>query len=68
MPERQRLTLAGARMRRTERVGFRPRLEIRPPAEVMTDDLIAALYGVVAEVGRVPPGPFLLPQTARLPA
>jgi iron complex transport system ATP-binding protein len=38
------------------------------PAEIMTNDLIAALYGVVAEVGRVPAGPFLLPQTARLPA
>jgi iron complex transport system ATP-binding protein len=38
------------------------------PSEIMTDDLIAKLYGVVAEVGRVPPGPFLLPQTARLPA
>ena len=68
MPERQRLALAGARMRRTKRLGSCPRLEIRPPAEVMTDDLIAALYGVVAQVGRIPTGPFLLPQAARLPA
>jgi hypothetical protein len=33
----------------------------------MTDDLIAALYGVRAEVRGVPDGPFLLPQTAQLP-
>jgi iron complex transport system ATP-binding protein len=38
------------------------------PAEVITDGLIGALYGVDAQVGRAPPGPFLLPQTARLPA
>jgi iron complex transport system ATP-binding protein len=38
------------------------------PAEIIDDRLIAKLYGVVAEVNRVPPGPFLLPQTARLPA
>ena len=37
------------------------------PADVITDDLIAALYGVRAEVRGVPDGPFLLPQTARLP-
>jgi len=36
------------------------------PVEVMTDDLIAALYGVRAQVRGVPEGPFLLPQTARL--
>jgi iron complex transport system ATP-binding protein len=37
------------------------------PSEILTNELISELYGVVAEVGRVPPGPFLLPQTARLP-
>jgi iron complex transport system ATP-binding protein len=44
------------------------RIASGPPAAVMTDDLIAALYGVAAQVGRVPSGPFLLPQMARLPA
>ena len=44
------------------------RIAAGSPAEVITDDLIATLYGVTAEVGRAPPGPFLLPQTARLPA
>lgn len=33
------------------------------PAEVVTDGLIQALYGVVARVRGVPDGPFLLPQT-----
>lgn len=33
------------------------------PAEIVTDDLIHALYGVKARVGAVPPGPFLLPQS-----
>jgi len=34
-----------------------------PPAEVVTDGLIRALYGVAARVRGVPDGPFLLPQT-----
>jgi iron complex transport system ATP-binding protein len=38
-----------------------------PPASVITDELISDLYGVRAEVRGVPEGPFLLPQTARLP-
>ncbi len=33
------------------------------PAEVVTDDLIHALYGVQARIGVVPQGPFLLPQS-----
>lgn len=33
------------------------------PAEIVTDDLIHALYGVQARVGVVPAGPFLLPQS-----
>ena len=33
------------------------------PGEVVTDDLIHALYGVRARIGTVPPGPFLLPQS-----
>lgn len=33
------------------------------PAEIVTDDLIHALYGVRARVGVVPAGPFLLPQS-----
>jgi iron complex transport system ATP-binding protein len=33
------------------------------PAEIVTDDLIHALYGVKARVGAVPSGPFLLPQS-----
>lgn len=33
------------------------------PAEIVTDDLIHALYGVKARVGAVPLGPFLLPQS-----
>jgi iron complex transport system ATP-binding protein len=37
------------------------------PGAVITDDLIAALYGVRAEVRGIPSGPFLLPQTAHLP-
>jgi iron complex transport system ATP-binding protein len=37
------------------------------PSAVITDDLIAALYGVRAEVRGVPEGPFILPQTAQLP-
>ncbi|HLL26422.1 MAG TPA: hypothetical protein VKT73_02065 [Xanthobacteraceae bacterium] len=35
------------------------------PAAVVTDSLVAELYGVAAEVGGVPEGPFLLPQTLR---
>jgi iron complex transport system ATP-binding protein len=37
------------------------------PGQVITDHLIAALYGVRATVRGVPDGPFVLPQTARLP-
>jgi iron complex transport system ATP-binding protein len=33
------------------------------PAEIVSDDLIYALYGVRARVGVVPQGPFLLPQS-----
>jgi iron complex transport system ATP-binding protein len=33
------------------------------PVEVVTDDLIHALYGVRVRIGAVPPGPFLLPQS-----
>jgi iron complex transport system ATP-binding protein len=33
------------------------------PAEVVTDDLIHALYGVKVRIGAVPQGPFLLPQS-----
>jgi iron complex transport system ATP-binding protein len=33
------------------------------PADVVTDELIQALYGVTARVRGVPEGPFLLPQT-----
>lgn len=33
------------------------------PGEIVTDDLIFALYGVKARIGAVPPGPFLLPQS-----
>ncbi len=33
------------------------------PAEIITDELIHALYGVKVRVGVVPPGPFLLPQS-----
>jgi iron complex transport system ATP-binding protein len=36
-----------------------------PPAGVVTDQLVGELYGVSAEIGGVPSGPFLLPQTAR---
>jgi iron complex transport system ATP-binding protein len=43
------------------------RVSAGPPADVITDDLIAALYGVRAQVRGVPEGPFLLPQTAQLP-
>lgn len=43
------------------------RIAAGAPAAVITDDLIAALYGVRARVGGVPQGPFLLPQTAQLP-
>jgi iron complex transport system ATP-binding protein len=32
------------------------------PKEIVTDELIHALYGVKARVGSVPEGPFLLPQ------
>ncbi len=34
------------------------------PGDVVTDELIATLYGVSARVRGVPEGPFLLPQTA----
>jgi iron complex transport system ATP-binding protein len=37
------------------------------PRDIVTSDLIAALYGVRAEIRGVPDGPFLLPQTARPP-
>jgi iron complex transport system ATP-binding protein len=33
------------------------------PKEIVTDELIHALYEVRAQVGVVPPGPFLLPQS-----
>ena len=36
-----------------------------PPGRVFTDGLVAELYDVEAEVGGVPKGPFLLPQTLR---
>lgn len=44
------------------------RIAAGPPASIITDDLIAALYGVRARVRGVPEGPFILPQTASLPA
>jgi iron complex transport system ATP-binding protein len=44
------------------------RIAAGAPQDVMTDDLIGALYGVQARVRGVPDGPFLLPQTARLPS
>jgi iron complex transport system ATP-binding protein len=34
-----------------------------PPAEIVTDALIRALYDVTARIRGVPEGPFLLPQT-----
>lgn len=34
-----------------------------PSAEIVTDDLIHALYGVNCRVGTAPKGPFLLPQS-----
>ena len=43
------------------------RIAAGPPSAVITDDLIAAIYGVRAVVRGVPDGPFLLPQTAQLP-
>jgi iron complex transport system ATP-binding protein len=43
------------------------RIAAGKPASVITDDLIAALYGVHAQVRGVPDGPFLLPQTAQRP-
>jgi iron complex transport system ATP-binding protein len=43
------------------------RIAAGAPKDVMTDDLIVALYGVEARVRGVPDGPFLLPQTAKLP-
>ena len=36
-----------------------------PPATVLTDETVAAVYDVAANVGVAPDGPFLLPQTAR---
>jgi iron complex transport system ATP-binding protein len=44
------------------------RIAAGAPGDVMTNDLIGALYGVEARVRGVPEGPFLLPQTARLPS
>jgi len=44
------------------------RIAAGPPASIITNDLIAALYGVRAEVRGVPEGPFILPQTVRMPA
>jgi iron complex transport system ATP-binding protein len=44
------------------------RIAAGPPADVITDDLVGALYGVRVEVRGVPEGPFILPQTARLPS
>jgi iron complex transport system ATP-binding protein len=35
------------------------------PSEIVTGELIYALYGVRAEIGAVPKGPFLLPQSIR---
>ncbi len=35
------------------------------PKDLVTSDLIHALYGVRAEIGAVPSGPFLLPQSIR---
>jgi len=35
------------------------------PKEIVTGDLIHALYGVQVEIGVVPSGPFLLPQSIR---
>jgi len=43
------------------------RIAAGPPGQVITDPLIAALYGVHAHVRGIPDGPFILPQTARLP-
>jgi iron complex transport system ATP-binding protein len=43
------------------------RIAAGAPKDIMTDHLIAALYGVEARVRGVPDGPFLLPQTAKLP-
>ncbi len=43
------------------------RIAAGAPADIVTDDLIAALYGVHARVRGVPEGPFLLPQTAQRP-
>jgi iron complex transport system ATP-binding protein len=43
------------------------RIAAGPPEAIITNDLIAALYGVNAEVRGVPTGPFILPQTVRLP-
>ncbi|PZQ18843.1 MAG: heme ABC transporter ATP-binding protein [Ancylobacter novellus] len=36
-----------------------------PPAEVLTDAVMRAVYDVEVRVGVAPPGPFLLPQAAR---
>jgi iron complex transport system ATP-binding protein len=44
------------------------RIAAGPPASIITNDLIAALYGVRAEVRGVPDGPFILPQTVRTPS
>jgi len=44
------------------------RIAAGPPSAIITNDLIAALYGVRGEVRGVPDGPFILPQTVRMPA
>jgi iron complex transport system ATP-binding protein len=43
------------------------RIAAGTPSEIITGDLVAALYGVRAKIRGVPEGPFLLPQTAELP-
>jgi iron complex transport system ATP-binding protein len=41
------------------------RIAAGPPQDVITDELVAQLYGLAARVRGVPDGPFLLPQTAQ---
>jgi iron complex transport system ATP-binding protein len=41
------------------------RIAAGPPQDVITDELVAQLYGLAAQVRGVPDGPFLLPQTAQ---
>ncbi|RXF73258.1 heme ABC transporter ATP-binding protein [Hansschlegelia zhihuaiae] len=38
---------------------------VGPPTAVLTDETVRQVYDVEASVGVAPPGPFLLPQTAR---